>query len=168
MGKGFWEEGLGFERSREILKVMAKTGIVEGGGGGDQLGGKVMELKKELQRLVKAIVVDDCDDINLESLDWAHQILSSLKEFKIKRSLSLKLHESVFVPEPFRCPLSKELMRDPVIIATGQVRALSFILSSVFYKFLAFKIMSGSFGDLFIYFLGGCFWNAIGLEVSGR
>ncbi|KAI5679913.1 hypothetical protein M9H77_01140 [Catharanthus roseus] len=106
---------------------MAKTGTVDGGG--DPVAAKVVELKRELQRLVKAIAIDDCDDVNLESLDRAHQILSFLKEFKIKRSLSLKLHESVVaaVPEEFRCPLSKELMRDPVIVATGQTYDRPFI-----------------------------------------
>jgi hypothetical protein len=28
-------------------------------------------------------------------------------------------------PEEFKCPLSKELMRDPVVLATGQVSVSS-------------------------------------------
>lgn len=83
---------------------------------------KVTELKKELQRLVKAIVDDD--DCSIESIDEATEKLCALKELKQRRnqrSLSLKLLDSLTCPEEFRCPLSKELMRDPVMLATGQV-----------------------------------------------
>lgn len=33
----------------------------------------------------------------------------------------VKKPESVAIPEDFRCPISLELMRDPVIVSTGQV-----------------------------------------------
>ncbi|KAL3531060.1 hypothetical protein ACH5RR_010382 [Cinchona calisaya] len=107
---------------------MAKSEVFEGGDG-DPVAAKVMELKRELQRIVKAIMVaDDFDDVNLEALDKAHRLLCALKDLKIKRSLSsLKLHDSVAVPDEFRCPLSKELMRDPVIVATGQTYDRPFI-----------------------------------------
>ncbi|KAJ4825369.1 U-box domain-containing protein 9 [Turnera subulata] len=42
-----------------------------------------------------------------------------------KRSLSLKLREMVSCQEEFKCPLSNELMRDPVVLATGQVCCFS-------------------------------------------
>ncbi|KAK7845593.1 u-box domain-containing protein 9 [Quercus suber] len=77
---------------------------------------KVTELKKELQRLVKAIVDDD-EDCSIESIDEAKEKLCALKELKQRRnqrSLSLKLLDSLTCPEEFRCPLSKELMRDPI------------------------------------------------------
>lgn len=32
-----------------------------------------------------------------------------------------KKPESLVIPDDFRCPISLELMRDPVIVATGQV-----------------------------------------------
>lgn len=109
---------------------MAKSEVAD-----DPVAAKVMELKRELQRLVKAIAVDDCDDVNLEALDKAHRVLCALKDSKIKRSLSLKLHESpVTVPEEFRCALSRELMRDPVIIATGQVCCHQLCFSILFFK----------------------------------
>ncbi|KAL8500980.1 hypothetical protein ACS0TY_020531 [Phlomoides rotata] len=87
---------------------------------------KTVELKKEFQKMVRAIVDDD--DINLEAIDKAQRTLLALKELKLKKSLSLKILNqhcnqetaSGKVPEEFVCPLSKELMRDPVIIATGQ------------------------------------------------
>ncbi|KAL3517856.1 hypothetical protein ACH5RR_020445 [Cinchona calisaya] len=111
---------------------MAKSGVLEEGDG-DPVAANVVELKRELQRIVKAIVVDDeCDDVDLEALDKAHILLSGLKELKIKKpSLSLKKihHESssLTVPEEFRCPLSKELIRDPVIVSTGQTYDRPFI-----------------------------------------
>ncbi|KAK6119842.1 hypothetical protein DH2020_046415 [Rehmannia glutinosa] len=94
---------------------------------------KAVELKKELQKLVKSIV--DEDDVNLDAIERAQQMLFALKELKLKRTVSLKLRNnhhnqemvSETVPEEFKCPLSKELMRDPVIIATGQTYDRPFI-----------------------------------------
>ena len=102
----------------------AKSGVLEDGDGDPVVGAaaKVMELKRELQKIVKAIA--EGDDVNLDALDKAHRLLCALKELKIKkRSLSSKIHDSssLTVPDEFRCPLSEELMRDPVIVATGQV-----------------------------------------------
>jgi hypothetical protein len=37
-------------------------------------------------------------------------------------SEEVKKPDSVSIPEDFRCPISLELMRDPVIVSTGQVR----------------------------------------------
>jgi hypothetical protein len=37
-------------------------------------------------------------------------------------SEKVKKPDSVTIPEDFRCPISLELMRDPVIVSTGQVR----------------------------------------------
>ncbi|CAK9140887.1 unnamed protein product [Ilex paraguariensis] len=101
---------------------MAKTGLIEKD---PVMVAKAAELKKELQRLVRAIVDDD--DLNIETIDRANQALCGLKDLKLKRSLSLKLHEAVGFPDEFRCPLSKELMRDPVIVATGQTYDKPFI-----------------------------------------
>ncbi|CAI9776591.1 unnamed protein product [Fraxinus pennsylvanica] len=108
---------------------MAKSGVLEGDPGPVA---KAMELKRELQKFVKVIVDDE--DVNLEAIDKAQQMLSALKELKMKKYLSLKLHNnsrrevvSGAVPEEFKCPLSKELMRDPVIVATGQTYDRSFI-----------------------------------------
>ncbi|KAJ0112288.1 hypothetical protein Patl1_01509 [Pistacia atlantica] len=56
-----------------------------------------------------------------EMIDQAKETLSALQELKMKkRSLSLKLRETFPCPEEFKCPLSKELMRDPVVLASGQ------------------------------------------------
>lgn len=97
---------------------MAKTGVFEGD---PAMAAKANELKKDLQRLVKAILEDDDADenFNAEAIDRATQTLLALKDFKSKRSVSLKLREHLACPEEFRCPLSKELMRDPVVVASG-------------------------------------------------
>lgn len=93
-----------------------------------------MELKKELQRLVKTIVDDE--DYTIHTVDQAKDALCALRELKFnKRSTvptttttsSLKLHEALSCPEEFKCPLSKELMRDPVILASGQTYDRPFI-----------------------------------------
>lgn len=97
---------------------MAKTGVLE-------TDPRVAELKKELQRLVKSIVEDD--DYSVEVMDRAREALCSIKDLKVKRSMSLKLHGPHSFPEEFRCPLSREMMRDPVILATGQTYDRPFI-----------------------------------------
>ncbi|KAL6576780.1 hypothetical protein OROMI_011056 [Orobanche minor] len=104
---------------------MAKSGVLEED---PTMVAKSMELKKELQNLVKAIADDE--DFNLEAIDRAQRTLYALKELRLKKnSVSFKIHNdphdgheiaSGLVPEEFKCPISKELMRDPVIIASGQ------------------------------------------------
>lgn len=118
---------------------MAKSEVFEG----DQsvaVAKVTTELKKELHRLVKAIIEDSSseDENGFGCIDRANQTLQALKELKEgggkQRSSSIKrLNDnnrnnnesstSVWAscPQEFRCPLSKELMRDPVILSTGQV-----------------------------------------------
>ncbi|KAK0589591.1 hypothetical protein LWI29_016095 [Acer saccharum] len=95
---------------------MAKTGVLDSD---PTVMVKPSELKKELQKLVKLIVDDE--DYCTETIDQAKETLYALKQLKInKRSLSIKLHETLRCPEDFKCPLSNDLMRDPVILASGQ------------------------------------------------
>ncbi|GFZ13344.1 plant U-box 9 [Actinidia rufa] len=107
-----WSTSVGVVRN--CVDLMAKTGVFEGD------AAKATELKKELQRLVRAIVEDEDCDFSVEAVDRATQTLFALKELKKKRPVSLKLTESSSCPEEFRCPISNVLMRDPVIVATGQ------------------------------------------------
>ncbi|XP_031284019.1 U-box domain-containing protein 9-like isoform X2 [Pistacia vera] len=76
----------------------------------------VFELKKELQRLVKTIL--DEDDYGMHVTDEALRVLSCLKEFNLKKSHSLSV-DCLDVPEVFRCPISGEIMADPVVLANG-------------------------------------------------
>ncbi|KAL0460440.1 UNVERIFIED_CONTAM: U-box domain-containing protein 9 [Sesamum latifolium] len=109
---------------------MAKSGVFEGD---PAMLARALELKKELQKLVQTIADDD--DVNLEAVERAQRMLCALKEFKLKKSVSLSLRDHHYgqgmvagpVPEEFKCPLSKELMRDPVIIASGQTFDRPFI-----------------------------------------
>ncbi|KAK6937864.1 U-box domain [Dillenia turbinata] len=105
--------------------MMAKPGISEVSD--PSAVAKANELKKELQRLIRAIVEDD-DEFVVQTIDRAGETLLDLKNLKLKRSLSLKFVNSISCPDEFRCPLSKELMRDPVIVSTGQTYDRPFIL----------------------------------------
>lgn len=108
------------------------------------------ELKERLWKLVKTIVDSD-DDYSLQTTDDAIATLSSLKDFKIKNknnnSLSSKngttksfshKFDHFAPPSHFLCPISSQLMIDPVILSTGQV--LLFLIGygycSVFYYLL--------------------------------
>ncbi|KAM0940902.1 putative U box domain, armadillo-like helical, Zinc finger, RING/FYVE/PHD-type [Dioscorea sansibarensis] len=98
------------------------------------------ELKKELRRLVLAIT--DGDDVRSESFEEAAKVLAALTEMKSsgngnnfgKRSSSSPLspnekdHRSeVEIPEHFLCPISSEIMKDPVIVSSGQTYDRVFI-----------------------------------------
>ncbi|KAK4742872.1 hypothetical protein SAY87_000873 [Trapa incisa] len=92
---------------------------------GDTASSSAAELRKELQRLVRSIAEDE--DYSPETIDRAREALLALREIKTRRpssdarSPSLKLlGAATSCPEEYRCPLSKELMRDPVILSTGQ------------------------------------------------
>lgn len=128
---------------------MARTGVLEETeteteSDSSMVVAKAMEIKKQLERLVKAIV--DEDDYRVETTDEAIRALSSLKGLKLKKSLSFKLdgHGNLLdVPEDFRCPISGELMKDPVVLATGQV-TISYLLSPFdFFEciFLSFRFV---------------------------
>ncbi|GAU13595.1 hypothetical protein TSUD_346990 [Trifolium subterraneum] len=91
------------------------------------------ELKERLRKLVKSIV--ESDDYTLQIADDAIATLSSLKDFKsrsinnnngTKNSFSSKLDQFTLPPE-FRCPISTQLMIDPVILSTGQTYDRPFI-----------------------------------------
>ncbi|OIT28003.1 PREDICTED: U-box domain-containing protein 9 [Nicotiana attenuata] len=106
---------------------MAKTGVVEGDPITVATAKAATELKRELQRLVKAILSED--DINVDAIDKTHQTLFALKDLKLKRQSSFRTStdSARVLPDEFRCPLSKELMRDPVIVSTGQTYDRPFI-----------------------------------------
>ncbi|KAK8674354.1 hypothetical protein V6N13_112646 [Hibiscus sabdariffa] len=103
---------------------MAKTGVLSSD---PTVRARAVELKKELQRLVRNIVDDD--DYSIHAVDRAKDALCALRELMLNRrsTATLKLHETVSCPEEFKCPLSKELMRDPVILASGQTYDRPFI-----------------------------------------
>lgn len=105
---------------------MAKTGVFDGDPTATMASraAAAAELKKELRMLVRAIVEErDQNDDELgvdEAIDRAVKALRDLKSLK----MSQKRGAGVSVggcPGEFICPLSKYLMRDPVVVSTGQV-----------------------------------------------
>ncbi|KAK6144903.1 hypothetical protein DH2020_021723 [Rehmannia glutinosa] len=91
----------------------------------------VAELKKELERVVEALVEEDEDDYNLEATDNAIQTLCALKDLKLKQNDQefVKLKNLAFQEPPpeFKCPISGILMKDPVVLASGQTYEETFI-----------------------------------------
>lgn len=99
------------------------------------------ELKRELERVVMCIDILERDDDY--SVDRAIHTLNDLKKkfkFNLKHPSSSSSSSSVAptssllektdLPHQFRCPISRQLMLDPVILATGQV--ISFIIHTLF------------------------------------
>lgn len=124
---------------------MAKTGagLTEA-----EAAAEESSLKKELRRLVGAII--DGEDYTVDTADRALRTLSSLKALKLKRrSVSVALAAAngaatTVVPDEFRCPVSGELMRDPVVLATGQVSFLfmNIALCFCFFRFLCLLLVN--------------------------
>lgn len=109
---------------------MAKTGVFDS----DPTAiAKAKELKREMRKLLTKI--EDEDDLGIQTIDQLQEALSALREAtmrKIAKSSSLQMLETVSCPEEFRCPLSKELMRDPVVLASGQVSERHIFISIFF------------------------------------
>jgi len=92
------------------------------------------ELKRELKRLVHLIA--DEDDCRTELFDEISRIVATLKNRKLichnnkaendTRPFSEKL-DAIGVPDCFLCPISSKLIRDPVVLATGQTYDRTFI-----------------------------------------
>ncbi|KAL9235624.1 hypothetical protein vseg_010369 [Gypsophila vaccaria] len=123
---------------------MAKTGLIS-----EDDSSKVTELKKELRFLVKVILKEDQDNevisnsnsnsttnsYYVDAIDKARDVLTCLKEVKLKTKSSFRVNNddcndndpSVSCPSEFLCPLSKQLFRDPVVVASGQTYDRAFI-----------------------------------------
>ncbi|KAJ0244344.1 U-box domain-containing protein 9 [Hirschfeldia incana] len=89
---------------------------------------KAKELKREMKKLLRTI--EEEDDFSVQTIDQLQLALSALKQAKTKKtakSSSLEMLETVSCPDEFRCPLSNELMRDPVVLASGQTYDKLFI-----------------------------------------
>ncbi|KAL9228366.1 hypothetical protein vseg_003955 [Gypsophila vaccaria] len=126
---------------------MAKTGLVS------ELDTSkvVVDLKKELLILVKTLLEDthDHDFVPnsgsnrsnsgyVDVIDKAKEVLSCLRDVKLmkmKNTIRVDEHNDdddddepgLVCPPEFRCPLSKRLMMDPVVISSGQTYDRPFI-----------------------------------------
>ncbi|XP_010552019.1 PREDICTED: U-box domain-containing protein 9 [Tarenaya hassleriana] len=108
---------------------MARTGVFESD---PTEMVKAKELKKEMQKLVRIILEDEGDDdLGVQTIDQLQVALSDLKEMTVRKKMgkssSLDMLETVSFPEEFLCPLSSELMRDPVVLVSGQTFDRPFI-----------------------------------------
>ncbi|KAK8651083.1 hypothetical protein V6N13_140698 [Hibiscus sabdariffa] len=85
---------------------------------GSAVGGKKeTKVKEELESAVKTILVED--DYATDKTVEAIRILTRLTELKLKKPSSLGLDDT-FLSETFKCPISGEIMGDPVVLASGQ------------------------------------------------
>ncbi|KAK9704809.1 hypothetical protein RND81_07G012800 [Saponaria officinalis] len=71
-------------------------------------------VEKERMKLSANKSNEETDQIN-QTVD----LLALIREYMLKNGCS-KSTSSVVIPSPFRCPLSLDLMLDPVIVASGQ------------------------------------------------
>lgn len=89
----------------------------------------INDLKKESLAIHELVISSDGDPGDV--FGKMSSILKKLKDFvqsenpevetsQGERSTTIK-HRSPVIPDDFRCPISLELMRDPVIVSTGQV-----------------------------------------------
>ena len=81
------------------------------------------ELKIELLRQAESISVEGV--VTEDALDRISVVLSGLRDLKSA------LQNKVSVPEHFLCPISSEIMKEPVVLATGEV-LLVYLASFVF------------------------------------
>ncbi|XVE62658.1 hypothetical protein DITRI_Ditri06bG0136800 [Diplodiscus trichospermus] len=79
--------------------------------------GEETELKNELQKVMKMILEED--DYGIEITIEAIRILSCLARLKLKKPVGLGMDDTV-LPEKFKCPISGEIMGDPVVLSSGQ------------------------------------------------
>ena len=105
---------------------MAKTGFFDS----DPTAiAKAKELKLEMKKLLSNI--EEEDGLSVQTIDQLQEALSAFRQAttmrKMEKSSSLEMLETaVSFPDEFRCPLSNELMRDPVVLASGQVSDVTF------------------------------------------
>lgn len=87
---------------RELLAIHEM--IISCGGVPEGVSEEYIETMSFLLRKLKECVITDNPDLDATEIDK-----SSIK------------HRSPIIPDDFRCPISLELMQDPVIVSTGQV-----------------------------------------------
>lgn len=102
----------------------------------------INDLTKEAAALNEMVI--SCGGDPDDCLEEMSTLLKKLKESGIIESpvldnhenkRSLMKHRSPVIPDDFRCPISLELMKDPVIVSTGQVihhTNLKFIILDLF------------------------------------
>lgn len=94
----------------------------------------IQDLKRESLAIHDMVI--ECGGIPEECFEAMSFLLKSLKDCVIMENpddeapesdKSLIKHRSPVIPDDFRCPISLELMKDPVIVSTGQVKPCNYI-----------------------------------------
>ncbi|KAL4340757.1 hypothetical protein GQ457_08G013490 [Hibiscus cannabinus] len=75
------------------------------------------ELKKELESAMKTML--DKDEYTIEKTVQVIRILTRLTDLKVKKPSALGLDDTI-LSERFKCPISGQIMDDPVVLASGQ------------------------------------------------
>lgn len=85
-------------------------------------------MRRRLRRLVAAVAAGSAD---AEAFDEAAEALAKLRDAELGPRKDRtgdgrenKRSTEAAVPEHFLCPISSEIMRDPVVLASGQVLTL--------------------------------------------
>ncbi|XP_027365448.1 U-box domain-containing protein 14 isoform X1 [Abrus precatorius] len=88
----------------------------------------INDLKKESSELHELVITSTSGELG-DSLEMISSLLRKLKDCVLTENpetdatesekVSVK-HRSPVIPDDFRCPISLELMKDPVIVSTGQ------------------------------------------------
>lgn len=116
----------------------------------------ISELKKESVALHEMAISSDEDAGHcLEKISSILKMLtdrvldeSSEEDFHESEKASVK-HKSPVIPDDFRCPISLELMKDPVIVSTGQVK---YIMHFIAFATYVFEIFGSDFLLVCIFF----------------
>ena len=87
-------------------------------------GGKGCSTYQAGSRLERARSIPTSSEISLTNVTEAE----SQENSESKSLPEVKKPEAIVIPEDFLCPISLELMRDPVIVATGQVCSFQMLL----------------------------------------
>ncbi|KAK6137741.1 hypothetical protein DH2020_028517 [Rehmannia glutinosa] len=89
----------------------------------------VAELKKELERVVEALVEEDEDDYNLEATDNAIQTLCALKDLKLKQNDQEFTYEETFIRKWLKdghqtCPQTDQPLSHTVLIPNLSIKKM--------------------------------------------
>lgn len=87
----------------------------------------ISDLKQESLALHELVAASDGRDPG-ENIEKMSMLLKKIKDFVLTNNLEMSTttdddakHLAPVIPDDFRCPISLELMEDPVIVASGQV-----------------------------------------------
>lgn len=94
--------------------------------------GKCCSTNPARSRLERTRSIPTEVEVSLNAIEPESQEISETKSLP-----EVKKTEGIVIPEDFLCPISLELMRDPVIVATGQVSSSHTLHQhqKYFYKF---------------------------------